>query len=156
MLFKQGTKTEIRARHILVKTRDEAVSLIEKLKAGQDFGELAIKYSTDPAGKNGGDLGYFGKGMMVPEFEKAAFALQAGEFTRQPIETQFGWHLILKEDERNAAPPDFDRVKDKVRQVILREEYDKLVQASRESDSVEILDKKLESDLLAAGALTSR
>ncbi len=85
--------TEVRASHILVKTEEEAKSLYEEIKNGASFAELAEKKSLCPSGQNGGDLGFFGKGMMVKPFEEAAFALEVGELS-QPVQTQFGWHLI--------------------------------------------------------------
>ena len=85
---------KVRASHILVKTLDEANKLLEEIQNGADFAELAAKHSLCPSGRNGGDLGFFGKGMMVKPFEDAAFALEVGELS-QPVETQFGWHLIL-------------------------------------------------------------
>ena len=88
---------EIRASHILVKTKDEADKLYEEIKAGKDFAEVASEVSLSPSGQAGGDLGYFGKGMMVKPFEDAAFALEKGELSK-PVETQFGWHLILLTD----------------------------------------------------------
>ena len=88
---------EIRASHILVKTEEEANKLYEEIKAGKDFAEAAEEVSLCPSGRAGGDLGYFGKGMMVKPFEDAAFALNKGELSK-PVETQFGWHLILLTD----------------------------------------------------------
>ena len=84
---------KIRASHILVETLEEAKNLKAEIDNGADFGELAAKYSKCPSGANGGDLRYFGKGMMVKPFEDAAFALKEGEIS-EPVETQFGWHLI--------------------------------------------------------------
>ena len=89
--------TEVRASHILVKTEEEAKSLYEEIKNGASFAELAEKKSLCPSGQNGGDLRWFGKGMMVKPFEDAAFALKKGEIS-QPVETQFGWHLIKLTD----------------------------------------------------------
>jgi len=104
---------EIRASHILVATEDEAKKILDEIKAGKDFAELAKKYSTDKASKdNGGDLGYFGKGTMDPEFEKAAFALKQGEVS-QPVKTQFGYHIIKVTGER--ASLGFDDVKDYIK-----------------------------------------
>lgn len=91
--------TQIKASHILVDTEEEAKSLREKILAGEDFAAVAKQSSKCPSGANGGDLGYFGKGMMVPEFEKAAFSLPVGEVS-QPVKTQFGWHLIKVTDKR--------------------------------------------------------
>jgi peptidyl-prolyl cis-trans isomerase C len=84
---------EVHARHILVDTKEEAEKVIADLKAGASFEELA-KQSKDPSGQNGGDLGFFGKGQMVPPFEAAAFALQPGQFTQEPVQSEFGWHVI--------------------------------------------------------------
>lgn len=85
--------TEVRASHILVKTEQEAKGLYNEIKNGKSFAEVAQEKSLCPSGQNGGDLGFFGKGMMVKPFEDAAFALEVGELS-QPVETQFGWHLI--------------------------------------------------------------
>ena len=91
---------EIRASHILVKTEQEAIDLYNEITAGTtDFEEAAQEKSLCPSGQVGGDLGFFGKGMMVKPFEDAAFALEVGEIS-QPIETQFGWHLIKLTDKQ--------------------------------------------------------
>ena len=111
-------REEIEARHILVKTEPEAKQVIAQLERGADFGKLAKEKSIDPAGKdNGGDLGWFTKDQMVPEFANAAFALKKGQFTRKPVKTRFGWHIIKLVDRRAAPPPTFDEVK---RQLALR------------------------------------
>ena len=91
---------KVRASHILVKTEEEANDLLAKLNEGADFGELAEEHSLCPSKRDGGDLGYFGKGMMVKPFEDAAFSMEAGEVS-QPVETQFGWHLIKLTDKQN-------------------------------------------------------
>ena len=88
---------EIRASHILVKTEEEAKKLYDEIKNGKDFAQVAQDVSLCPSSQNGGDLGFFGKGMMVKPFEDAAFALEIGEIS-QPVETQFGWHLIRLTD----------------------------------------------------------
>ncbi len=102
---------EVSARHILVETEDEGKALIERLKDGEDFAELAREASTGPTGPNGGDLGYFTKERMVPEFAEAAFAMDAGEYSETPVQTQFGWHVILVEDRRMTQPPSLDDVR---------------------------------------------
>ena len=94
---------EVHARHILVKTEAEAKDIIKQLDAGKDFAELAKEKSTDPNKSEGGDLGYFAKGRMVKEFEDAAFALKKGEYTKTPVKTQFGYHVIKVEDKRDRA-----------------------------------------------------
>lgn len=86
--------TEVRASHILVKTEQEAKDLLAEIKNGKSFAELAEAKSLCPSGQNGGDLGFFGKGMMVKPFEDAAFALEEVGQVSEPVETQFGWHLI--------------------------------------------------------------
>ena len=92
--------TEIRASHILVKTEDEAKKLYDEIQNGKDFAKIAQEVSLCPSGQNGGDLGFFGKGMMVKPFEDAAFALEVGEIS-QPVQTQFGWHLIQLTDKED-------------------------------------------------------
>ena len=88
------TTTEVRASHILVKTEQEAQELYNEIKNGKSFAEIAQEKSLCPSGQNGGDLGFFGRGMMVKPFEDEAFNLEVGEMS-EPVETQFGWHLIL-------------------------------------------------------------
>ncbi|MFH1917199.1 MAG: peptidylprolyl isomerase [Nanoarchaeota archaeon] len=104
----------VRASHILVETEDEANGILDQLKAGEDFATLAKEKSIDPsAAQNGGDLGYFSNGMMVPEFEQAAFALSVGEYS-EPVQTDFGWHIISVTDKKNGRQVAFDEVKDQL------------------------------------------
>ena len=91
--------TQVRAEHILVKTQEEAQHLEKRIADGKSFEELAKEYSLCPSGKNGGDLGYFGRGQMVPEFEKPSFDMAIGEVS-EPIQTQFGWHIIKVLDKK--------------------------------------------------------
>lgn len=90
---------EVKASHILVKTREEADKLREEILAGKKFEDVAAEYSLCPSGANGGDLGFFGRNVMVVEFDHAAFELNVGELSK-PIETNFGWHLILVTDKK--------------------------------------------------------
>lgn len=99
---------EISARHILLADEDAAKAVIEELDGGGDFAGLAKKRSTGPSGSNGGDLGYFTKEQMVAPFAEAAFALAPGEYTKHPVKTQFGWHVIMVEDQRVSGPPSFE------------------------------------------------
>jgi peptidyl-prolyl cis-trans isomerase C len=107
---------QVDARHILVKTQAEAQAIIDQLNKGADFATLATKESIDPGAKNGGELGWFSQDEMVPAFANAAFALQPGQYTKTPVQTQFGWHVILSEGKRTAPPQSFDAVKDQIRQ----------------------------------------
>ena len=141
------SEPEVKARHILVETEDAAKEIITELDGGADFAELAKAKSTGPSGPSGGDLGYFGRGRMVPEFEKAAFELGTGEYTKSPVKSQFGWHVILKEGERESKPPTFDEVKDQIRQLVAREKYFQLTQDAREKYKFEILDEDLKAKL---------
>ncbi len=108
-------KEEVRARHILVKTEEEAKEIIEKLKGGADFAALAKEKSTGPSGAGGGDLGFFAKGQMVPEFDKVVFDLKPGELFDDPVKTQFGFHVIKVEERRKKEVPPFEKVKEQLR-----------------------------------------
>lgn len=130
-------KTEIRARHILVDAEDKAVAAIAELKKGADFAELARKSSTGPSGPSGGDLGYFAEGQMVPEFSKAAFALEKGKYTEAPVKTQFGWHVIKVEDRRQAKAPALDEVQQELRTELSRDARAQYVEALRKGAKIE-------------------
>ena len=134
---------EVHARHILVKTEDEAKAIIAELDAGKDFAALAKEKSTDPNKDDGGDLGFFGKGRMVKEFEAAAFALEKGTYTKTPVKTDFGWHVIKVEDKRIAPPPAFDQVQPQIRNLVMRDKYLELLSKARDVQGVEILDETL-------------
>ena len=134
-------KQEVRARHILVKTEDEAKAVIEELNKGADFEALAKEKSTGPSGPRGGDLGFFGAGQMVPAFEKAAFALEPGGVTKEPVQTQFGYHVIKVEEKREKAPPALEQIAPQIRNLLLRDAYTKLVAEQREKAGVTISDE---------------
>jgi peptidyl-prolyl cis-trans isomerase C len=135
---------EVHAYHILVKTEDEAKAIIKQLDGGASFEDIAKKESTDGSAADGGDLGYFAPGQMVPEFDKAAFALKVGTYTEEPVHTQFGWHVIKVVDKRPKQPPAFDQVKDQVRSVLMRERYVELVQGAQKEEKIEYTDPALE------------
>ncbi len=118
---------EVHAEHILVPTKEQAEKIIAELKGGADFAELAKKNSTDPGAANGGDLGWFKKGDMVPAFADAAFSLKPGEVDPQPVQTQFGWHVIKVLDKRQAPPPPLEQVQEQIRQQLVREGVQKAV-----------------------------
>lgn len=128
---------EVRARHILVANEADAKKLIAELNKGADFATLAKQNSTDPGGKDGGDLGFFKKDDMVPEFAAAAFALKPGEITQTPVHTQFGWHVIKVEERRAAPPATFDQAKDELRQKMVQEGVQQAVAAARAQVTVQ-------------------
>ena len=135
---KQATpKVEARARHILVTTEAAAKALVVKLKEGADFSELAAAESTGPSKARGGDLGFFGRGDMVPEFADAAFALAPGQFTENPVKTQFGWHVIKLEEKRNAPVPGFEESREKLATQMREEIVRGMVQSARADAKVE-------------------
>ncbi|MFD9900040.1 peptidylprolyl isomerase [Mesorhizobium sp. NPDC059025] len=147
----QPPVNEVHARHILVKTKEEADAIVKKLDAGEDFQKLANENTKDPSGKtNGGDLGFFGPGQMVPEFEKAAMALEVGKYTKEPVQTQFGWHIIKLEDKRQQQPPAFDQVKDQAKSAVIRDKYFEAVKEARKAAKVEIPDENLRKAVEAA------
>lgn len=134
---------EVHARHILVKTEDEAKAIIAELDAGKDFAELAKAKSTDSNKNDGGDLGWFGKGRMVKEFEDAAFALEKGAYSKTPVKSEFGFHIIKVEDKRIAPPPPFEQVEAQVRNLVIRDKYLDLLNKAKEGSKVEISDETL-------------
>lgn len=114
-----GTPEQVKASHILVDSETKAQEVESKLAAGADFAEMAKEYSIDPGSKdNGGELGFFGKGDMVPEFENVAFSLEAGKIS-DPVKTQFGYHIIKVEEKQPAKVSTFEENKDKIREAIL-------------------------------------
>src|SRR5450432_1108706 len=131
---------EVHARHILVETEDEAKAVAEELKKGADFAELAKKKSKDPGASDGGDLGFFTKDQMVPEFSAVAFALEPGKIS-DPVKSQFGWHVIKVEEKRNRQAPDFDQVKPQIETYVVRKAQADYVAKLRQTAKVERLDK---------------
>jgi peptidyl-prolyl cis-trans isomerase C len=133
---------EVRARHILVATEQEAKTILAEIKKGTDFAEMARQKSKDPgAAAEGGDLGYFSKDQMVPEFADAAFKLEKGQLS-EPVKSQFGWHIIKVEDKRKKPAPSFDNVKDQVRTFVTRRAQAEYVAKLRQGAKIERLDKK--------------
>ena len=129
---------EYSAAHILVETEEAALELVAALEDGADFADLAREHSRDPGSAgNGGDLGWFGLGRMVPAFEEAVMALEAGE-TSAPVETQFGWHLIRLNDSRAAEAPPFEAVRDQIAQEIQQQAVMDHIAAAREAADIEL------------------
>jgi peptidyl-prolyl cis-trans isomerase C len=131
---------EVHARHILVATEGEAKDIEAQLKKGADFAALAKEKSKDPGAAEGGDLGYFTKEQMVPEFAEAAFKLEKGQ-TSDPVKTQFGWHIIKLEDKRIKPTPTFDQVKGQLQSYVARRAQAELVDKLRKTATIERLDQ---------------
>jgi len=126
---------EFKARHILVDTQSAAVGLIDELQNGADFVELAKERSTGPSGPSGGDLGWFTTQAMVKPFSDAVAAMEDGEFTKAPVQTQFGWHVILREDSRDSAPPPLESVRDVIKQRVEQEKFQEFMNKARANTS---------------------
>ena len=148
-----GDEQEVRARHILIRVADASdekaskdaeekiKGIIGRINKGEDFAKLASELTEDPSGKqNGGDLDYFTKEQMVPEFSTVAFQLGKGEIS-SPIKTQFGWHVLKVEDKRNRQPPEFEKVKDQVQTIVMRKAQADFITKLREEAKIERLDK---------------
>ncbi|WP_295897449.1 peptidylprolyl isomerase [uncultured Bartonella sp.] len=141
---------EVHARHILVKTKKEAEDLIKRLQKGEKFEEIAKQKSTDGSAATGGDLGYFSRGQMVKPFEDAAFSLKVGEYTKTPVESPFGWHIIKVEDRREKQPPALDDVKDSIRNMIARERYSAAIGDLRSKMDIKYPDADVEKAMQAS------
>ncbi|NMA69205.1 MAG: peptidylprolyl isomerase [Desulfitobacterium sp.] len=138
-----GTGEQVKARHILVETEEEAKEIIALLEDGADFSELAKERSTDTGSKgSGGYLGTFGRGKMVPEFEKAAFSQEVGKFSTTPVQSEFGYHIILVEEYLEPTPADYEAVKDQVAQDALADakarKFEEYFTQIRESEETKI------------------
>jgi peptidyl-prolyl cis-trans isomerase C len=131
---------EVHARHILVESEDEAKAVAEELKKGADFAELARKKSKDPGASDGGDLGFFTKDQMVPEFSAVAFTLEPGKIS-DPVKSQFGWHVIKVEEKRNRKAPEFEQVKSQIETYVTRKAQAEYVAKLREAAKIERMDK---------------
>jgi len=134
----QKPQDQVNAKHILVKTEDEAKAVIADLKNGGDFAAIAKEKSNDPGTKaTGGDLGWFTKDEMVPEFAEAAFKLQKGQYTETPVKTQFGYHVILLVDRRTAPPPTMEEARPQVVALLQRELIEQKVKELRTGAKIE-------------------
>jgi peptidyl-prolyl cis-trans isomerase C len=150
--YKTATETiqsseEFNASHILVESEKEALKILNSLKAGSNFSKLAQEKSTGPSGPNGGQLGWFGPGQMVPEFEAAVLVLEIGNIS-QPVKTQFGWHLVKLNDRRVKALPTFEEMKPELVQQLSQARIDQLLKIETDKSIVKILDTKIEPSLI--------
>lgn len=132
---------EVRARHILVPTEDEAKKVEARVKGGEDFAKVAADASSDPGSKSeGGELGFFTRDRMVAPFAEAAFAMKPGEISR-PVQSQFGWHVIQTEERRTKPVPAFDEMKEQIDQYLTRKAQQDVVLALRQSGKVQRMDQ---------------
>lgn len=142
---KLNAPEEVHARHILVDSEAEANAIIQDLNNGADFAEEAKAKSTDQgSAPQGGDLGFFAKGRMIPEFEQAAFALQPGQITEAPVHSQFGWHIIKVEERRMQPPPPYEVVGGQLRRLLLQEAYIAEVGKLREGAQIQVTGQEAE------------
>ncbi len=129
---------EYNARHILVDSEQEAKDIIALLDAGGDFAELAREKSTGPSGPKGGELGWFGAGQMVKPFADATATLEKGSYTKEPVQTQFGWHVIRLEDTREGTPPPFEDVKERLKIMLANQKLQKHIEEMKASAAIDI------------------
>ncbi|HEX4767058.1 MAG TPA: peptidylprolyl isomerase [Lichenihabitans sp.] len=146
----QKPEEEIHARHILVPTEDEAKAALARIQKGEDFAKVADELSKDP-GAQGGDLGWFTKDKMVPEFAAAAFKLEPGQVS-QPVKTEFGWHIIKVEGKRQKQFPPFEQVKDQVARYVAQKAQSDEVLALRKGAKIEHMDQPPAAPLPPAGS----
>ncbi|HAU29756.1 MAG TPA: peptidylprolyl isomerase [Rhodospirillaceae bacterium] len=137
---------QVHARHILVKDEKEAKDIIVALEKGEDFAKLAAAHSMDGTKDRGGDLGFFSKNMMVPEFAEAAFALKDKTFTKKPVKTQFGYHVIEVLERKETDLPSFDEIKDDLKGSLIQDEGGKVLEDLKAKAKVEILDPSAKED----------
>ena len=136
----QPPEPEVHARHILLPTEEEAKAALARIKAGEDFAKVATELSKDPAG-DGGDLGWFTKDRMVPEFADAAFKLEPGQVS-DPVKSQFGWHIIKVEGKRMKTFPPFEQVKDQAARFVAQKAQTALITSLRDKAKIERFDEE--------------
>jgi len=146
LIADQDPQEQLRARHILLASVEDAQGVKAELDAGANFEEMAREKSTGPSGPNGGDLGFFSRGQMVSEFEDAVFALEIGEVS-EPVQTQFGWHIIKLEERRQSEPPPFEQLVEQIRQQLLIEAFDSTVAELKSSAEIEVIDPNVRAVL---------
>lgn len=130
---------EVRARHILLETEEDALAVVEEIESGGNFERLARDRSTGPSAPAGGDLGYFTRDAMVAPFAEAAFAMAVGEVS-EPVRTRFGWHVIKVEDRRETAPPPLEQVRDEITRQLFRQVVQNAISGERENSEVVLYD----------------
>ncbi len=130
--------SEYKARHILLKTEEEAKTVIAELDSGSKFEELAKKKSTGPSAKDGGDLGWFNPSQMVPPFSQAVAQMKKGSYTKKPVKTQFGYHVIKLEDTRKRTPPKFEDIKPQLKMVLQNQRIQEYITNLRKTAKIDV------------------
>ena len=133
-----ASREQVTASHILVETEEEAKAIIAQLSDGADFATLAKEKSTGPSGPNGGELGSFGRGQMVPAFETAAFAMTEGSYSETPVQTQFGWHVIKVSAKGLQEAPSLDEMRDQLVANLSRQSFSRIVEELRVGSSLDV------------------
>ena len=132
-MIQNNPQNEYKASHILVESQSEAISIIEKLNSGEQFSELAKEYSIGPSASNGGSLGnFFSPNQMVKPFSDAVQLLANNEYSKTPVQTEFGWHVILREDSRETTPPTLESVKPEIEQQIRKTKFQEYINLLRD------------------------
>lgn len=139
---------EVQASHILVDSEAKAKAVIKKLKAGEDFAKLAADNSIDSNGRNGGELGYFKKEAMVPEFANAVFAMKVGEISDKPVKTMFGWHIVKVTDRRVSEPPAFEQVKGLLKMRLSEKLYPEIIEKAKADAGVVMMPMAYKNSLV--------
>jgi peptidyl-prolyl cis-trans isomerase C len=130
--------SEYKARHILLEDEESAKKLVTELDGGADFSALAKEHSTGPSGKSGGELGWFSPKQMVAPFSEAAARLEKGSHTKEPVKTQFGWHIIILDDVRESTPPDFEQMKPQLQSFVQKQRVQNYISGLRQGASIEM------------------
>ena len=144
-------EAQVHARHILLENEEDAKAIIAELDDGADFAELAKEKSTGPSGPNGGDLGFFNRADMVAPFAEAAFAMDAGSYSKEPVQTQFGWHVILVEEVKEGTQPTLDEVRQQLLAEATRDAITDIVDGLREDADI-VNNVEIEAEKAAAEA----
>lgn len=132
---------EYKARHILTESEEEARKVIAELDKGGNFADLAKKHSKGPTSVKGGDLGWFAPNRMVPEFSESVIAMENGKYTNDPVKTQFGWHVILREDARSQKPPPLEEAKPQIKTMIQRQALQEYITGLKNGAEIDIKDQ---------------
>ena len=150
-----ASRQQVTASHILVATEEESKEIIVLLESGEDFSKLAKTKSTGPGGPNGGSLGTFGRGQMPPAFENAAFELNDGSFTKEPVQTQFGWHVIKVEKKTNPPAPTIDVIREQLVQTLSTQALGRILEGLRAKQDIKLRSfADIRNDAMAVGMNT--